>query len=170
MTALGHRLPMEVWLNIFDQIQDKRQLAQCKLTCKRWAPIVERAMLKSIVVTKNMDKLCEHLQKNPKSRQYVHDIEIAPYYWVENEDDREELDRSLTVLMTKNLRAIKGEDAYGSGVLKTLIQVLQSPTGKSVKLEQLPIGRNTSSKLVVPELLHHFRETLKSMEIRSEWG
>lgn len=105
MATSAYRLPVEVLLNIFDQVKDTQQLTQCKLVCKMWAPLVEMAMLKTVVLDEhNTPKLYQHLLRNPKSSRYIHTISVLAFcpsilqnFW-----------DLLDLAMTPSLRVIKG--------------------------------------------------------------
>ncbi|CAO0796587.1 unnamed protein product [Mucor circinelloides] len=134
MATSAYHLPVEVLLNIFDQVKDTQQLTQCKLVCKMWAPLVEMAMLKTVVLDEhNTPKLYQHLLKNPKSSRYIHKISVLAFCpsTLQNFWDL------LALAMTPSLRVIKGsiwpeEDIYN------LICTIARKSFTHSKLEQIP--------------------------------
>ncbi|KAL7308831.1 killer toxin resistant protein [Mucor circinelloides] len=159
MATSAHRLPVEVLLNIFDQVKDTQQLTQCKLVCKMWAPLVEMAMLKTVVLDEhNTPKLYQHLLKNPKSSRYIHKISVLAFCpsTLQNFWDL------LALAMTPNLRAIKGitwpeEDIY------LLIRTAAQKSLKHFKLEQIPTCASVTDMYVALQRL--LSTTLKTVWI-----
>ncbi|GAN04078.1 hypothetical protein MAM1_0054c03537 [Mucor ambiguus] len=159
MAVSGDRLPVEVWLNIFNQIEDKQQLAQCKQTCKKWAPLVEKAMLKTVVLTaKNTRKLYWHLLMNLSSARYIQVIDI-PKYTIEDLPNIKEI---LTVAMTPNLKAIRGSVWTYSFIDIIADIAAQRPPGY-LKLEAIPETALCNSGYV--SLVYLLRKTLRSLHL-----
>ncbi|KAL9551801.1 hypothetical protein MBANPS3_004072 [Mucor bainieri] len=53
MVVLWSTLPPELWSNVFRHVQCIETLAECRLVCKTWDPIAERAMFSSSITDLN---------------------------------------------------------------------------------------------------------------------
>ncbi|KAL0146236.1 hypothetical protein V8B55DRAFT_1593559 [Mucor lusitanicus] len=159
MPASEDRLPVEVWLNIFDRIPDKQQLVQCKLVCKRWAPLVEKAMLKTVVVTKeNTFKLYNYLKDHAKANRYIQVIDIADY----SHEDLTGIFLLLSAAITPNLREINGS-VLTMNFIDTIADVVARLPADSVKLQKVP-GTALSNDGYV-SLVYTVRKTLRFLHI-----
>lgn len=155
MATSEHHLPVEVWLNIFDQVQDKQQLAQCKLVCKRWAQLVEMAMLKTVVLTEtNTPKLYQHLLKNPRSIRYVQVVDLSKYPI----NNLLHLYDFMTLVMTPSLKAIDA-NMCSSEFHEMLLEIVAQKPDDCIQLERLPM--TTFSNDAYAALVSLLRKTLR---------
>ncbi|KAL9540472.1 hypothetical protein MBANPS3_009661 [Mucor bainieri] len=152
-------LPAEVWLNVFDHIQDKKQLAQCKLVCKRWAPLAEMAMLKTVVLPRNSTrKLYQHLLKNPRSSQYIQVVDIPNY----TSEDLSNIRNVLTMAMTPSPKEI-GADILAKEILGIVVDIAAQMPSDNLKLERMPIV--TFENDAYAALVYQLRKTLRSLSL-----
>ncbi|KAL9555869.1 hypothetical protein MBANPS3_002151 [Mucor bainieri] len=152
-------LPVELWIKILDQIQDKAQLASCRLVCKSWDVIAEKATFKEVVLSdQSASKLCNYLKQKPRAAQYIERVFIMIYGLEMNL-----FQETMALAMQNNLKALGGE-LSSSEMQKALLAAIQTLPSKCVKLEQLPFS--TSFTRSYAALLYHCKETMQSISIK----
>ncbi|KAK4509195.1 uncharacterized protein ATC70_007545 [Mucor velutinosus] len=153
MSAPTKSLPAELWLNIFDQLSDGKQLAQCRLVCRSWRPFVEKVMYKVVDLTgmhgTQVAELSEQLAMRPELGRLVQKICFCG-------DVKKKLSLYKILRSTPNLKIIDGKSWDESLVG----EVLSKPECSALKLKQLPCINGFS----IPSLksLLCFKETLQS--------
>ncbi|KAL9553130.1 hypothetical protein MBANPS3_003438 [Mucor bainieri] len=151
MSASAKSLPNEVLLKIFIQVNSEVQLAQCRLVCRSWGSLVEKAMYKVINLssTNQLARLSEHVIVRPTLGSLIQKLCVQSYF------NMEPTIYDLLEL-TPNLKILEGHWDR-----QILLGLASRPEGSSLKLEQLPCieGRNDELNL---KTLFHFKEALRS--------
>lgn len=144
-------LPTEVWLNIFNQLKDGKQLAQCRLVCRSWRSPVDKIMYKVVNLTgmnkTHLTELRKRLAMRPDLGHLVQKICIVGVLdmWP----------RMYKILqLTPNLKVIDGQ---WSDILAK--KILPKPECSALKLEQLPCIKE-HTELCLQSMLR-FKDTLR---------
>ncbi|KAL9557442.1 hypothetical protein MBANPS3_001382 [Mucor bainieri] len=80
MTTSWNKLPTELWTIIFDQVGSAKVLSECRLVCKAWDPLVERAMFNqqlSLSTQSKIVKICNTLKQKPFACKYVLSMDLG---------------------------------------------------------------------------------------------
>ncbi|KAF1806532.1 hypothetical protein V8B55DRAFT_1457466 [Mucor lusitanicus] len=101
-------LPFEIWINILNQIESPQQLARCRLVCKQWNPVAEKAMFSGNFAIIPDDesfvaKLHYHLTTKPALALLIKSIDLASSNISQSAPLCAEL---LELVMTSNLEKI----------------------------------------------------------------
>ncbi|KAL9544428.1 hypothetical protein MBANPS3_007633 [Mucor bainieri] len=164
MTNNSKRLPLEIWRNILAQITFARDLCQCRLVCKSWDAIAERAMLTtdvSVYGTSRAAKLYRYLKQKPDKAQLIKDIEID--YSMGSEPEVQLL---FQLAFTPNMRTISftyDETVYYQ-IFNTLLDIIKkSPDPSAFKLERLPDPHEDYECYL--ELVYLLRNSIQTVRI-----
>ncbi|KAL9548192.1 hypothetical protein MBANPS3_005807 [Mucor bainieri] len=153
-------LPLEVWLIILKHVGNLTQLAKCRLVCKAWNPLAERAMFSQylIINTKTLTQLYEYLVRKPhlgrciRSLYLDYDTKNAPYF-----------SQFLRLAFTPNIEAVDG--LFDDDGFKTMLDIAKQSTQKYSKLKSLPLTMFIGDTDHYLEALLYFRETLTSVDL-----
>ncbi|KAL9545876.1 hypothetical protein MBANPS3_006930 [Mucor bainieri] len=79
-------LPVELWMNVFAQFTGRKELAQCRMVCKTWDPLAEKAMFSQAFsfprYQKTAVQLYYHLARKPFLGRYIKSIKIVNNYMI----------------------------------------------------------------------------------------
>lgn len=117
MGASIQQLPAETIIDIFDEIEETKQLAQCRLVSKSWASLAEKSMCKTLRLVyfwndSRLERLNQHLKQKPEYYQLVYNISITDRHWntfnTFNTLDERLFREFLHLAMTPNIRTLDG--------------------------------------------------------------
>ncbi|KAL9556557.1 hypothetical protein MBANPS3_001817 [Mucor bainieri] len=139
MTTCWRKLPTEVWINIFTQINSTTTLIECRKTCKEWDPLAERAMFSGEFAfpesKAKLMQLHEHVSRKPTLGRYPREIRIGRDIMAEHMDLRTSL---LRLLVNPNITSITCIDLLQPELFSTLHQMLQESPLNACKLKMMP--------------------------------
>ncbi|KAL9553245.1 hypothetical protein MBANPS3_003381 [Mucor bainieri] len=135
------KLPHELQLNIFNRIEDKAQLAACRLVCKQWDPIAERAIFSQKLVIKSdksfITKLYDHLANKPTVALLIKNVKISDGH----KGNSAMYEKILKLVMTPSLEQIQG---YLSEDTQNLIcQIILSSHNKFNRIKMIPVDKES---------------------------
>ncbi|KAF1806846.1 hypothetical protein V8B55DRAFT_1460257 [Mucor lusitanicus] len=160
MKASIQQLPTEVIINIFDQINDAKQLIQCKLVSKSWTSLAEKSMYKTIHMylwdDSRLERLNHHLKQKPEFCQLIQNILISQQYFYTF--SKRLFQEFLSLAMTPSIRTLDG--IWKQEYLTMLLDYVESSSLKFKKLKQLPYSVRHDS--VYMQLMSHFKESLQT--------
>ncbi|CEP15993.1 hypothetical protein [Parasitella parasitica] len=164
-------LPNELWLMVFQQINDTKCLAQCRLVCKLFDSLAEKALFRQNLDLTTVDKIKKflyHLNSKPKIARYINFIhlsDVAPLHLQR---------RLLNQALTPNIKSLTGE--MRENVFDHFLNILQRSPDKFSQLQVLPNFPNLCRKrnpggIFVPtcnygQVLLYFKESLKQLTIQ----
>lgn len=160
MKASIQQLPAEVIINIFDQINETKQLSQCRLVSKSWASLAEKSMYKTLHLylwnDSRLERLNQHLKQKPESYQLIHNIRITEQYYIAF---NERLFREfLHLAMTPSIRTLDG--VWRQEYIAALLECVETSPFKFEKLRQLPYSVRHDS--IYMHLMGHFKGSLQT--------
>ncbi|KAL9558549.1 hypothetical protein MBANPS3_000839 [Mucor bainieri] len=143
------KLPHELQFNIFHRLEDKSQLAACRLVCKQWDPIAERAIFSRTLVIKSEEsfitQLYHHLANKPALALLIKSIAIYNHCY----EGRSLLYKKLLQLvMSPNLEQIQGY-LPSKNIESLFCQIIIHSPNKFNKIKVVPTdmdGRSDQSK------------------------
>ncbi|KAL9546681.1 hypothetical protein MBANPS3_006549 [Mucor bainieri] len=132
-------LPSELWMNVFSLVLTVKELAQCRLVCKTWDPMAERAMFSRQLVIKDSKRfansLCYHLERKPALIRLIKHIDVNPNeYYEEVSLDR----RLLRMIITPDLETISGAGISEVDV-KFFMDIFLSSGRNFNKIKTIPV-------------------------------
>ncbi|KAL9544152.1 hypothetical protein MBANPS3_007763 [Mucor bainieri] len=147
------KLPHELQVNIFNRIKDKAQLAACRLVCKQWDSIAERAIFSKELVIKDdenfITKLYNHLANKPAVALLIKNIQRSLL-----------CKKLLQLVMTPSLEQIQG---YVSQDTKNLIyQIVLSSPHKFNRIKRIPVQEESD---LCRKCLYALRDSLEYMRL-----
>ncbi|KAL9544299.1 hypothetical protein MBANPS3_007705 [Mucor bainieri] len=153
------KLPHELQINIFNRIEDKAQLAACRLVCKQWDSIAERAIFsKELVIRGNKSfiaKLYYHLANKPAVALLIKNIYISGFY-----KHSAMYKKLLPLVMTPSLEQIQG---YVSKYTEKLIyQIVLSSPHKFNRIKRIPVRKESNLRR---KCLYALRDSLEYMRL-----
>ncbi|KAL9540330.1 hypothetical protein MBANPS3_009743 [Mucor bainieri] len=138
MKDYTRKLPAEVIINIFDQINDAKQLVQCSLVSKSWASLAEKSMYKTIHLylwnNSRLERFNQHLKRNPEFCQLIQNIRITDQYF--NAFSDKVFGEFLHLAMTPSIRTLDG--VWRQEHINALLERIEVSSLKFEKLKQLP--------------------------------
>ncbi|KAK4520738.1 RasGAP protein [Mucor velutinosus] len=160
MKASIQQLPAEVIINIFDQINDTKQLNQCRLVSKSWTSLAEKSMYKTLHLylwnDSRLERLNHHLKQKPERYQLIQSIRITdPYFNAFSERLFREF---LHLAMTPSIRILDG--VWKQEYITALLECIENSSLKFEKLKQLPYSVHHDS--IYMHLMGHFRNSLQT--------
>ncbi|KAL9559960.1 hypothetical protein MBANPS3_000180 [Mucor bainieri] len=152
-------LPHEVWNIILNQVEDKSQLATCRLVCKQWNPIAEKAMFSSNLTLRDQPsfvaKLHYHLTRKPALAPFIKSITVSSNEFKPNLLFSE----LLKLVMNPNLENISG--IFPTKEIETLFyQIILDSPHKLKQLKRIPLD---STNYLYPTASYALRESLECM-------
>lgn len=135
MASPWHKLPLEVWSIVFYQVGSVKALAECRLVCKAWDPLVERAMFSQKLVFIKGDtitKFYNHLVKRPSLGQSINEMYFYRLHTTELGFEK----HFFELAFTPNIRKIEGE--ISKELLRYLLEIARNSDKEFSKLESLP--------------------------------
>ncbi|KAL9549991.1 hypothetical protein MBANPS3_004930 [Mucor bainieri] len=161
------KLPHELKINIFDRIEDKAQLTACRLVCKQWDSIAERAIFsKTLEIKGNNEsfivKLYYHLANKPALSLLINSIHISGHY-----KGRSLLYKKLLQLaMSPSLEQIQG--SYFSKDTENLIyQIVLSSPHKFNRIKRIPVQEESN---LSRKCQYALRDSLEYMSLSIDGG
>lgn len=156
-------LPVEVWLNVFNYVPYFWELVQCRLVCKAWDPLAERALFSrdfKFSQTSTMQKLYNHLSKKPALGKTIRSVELF-YSLV----DLDLLKKLLYLTMAPNIEHVHGE-SLRPDLYTILLDVIQTSQVEYKALKSIPDPFEFNKTYV--DACYALKNTLESIEI--EYG
>ncbi|CEP07335.1 hypothetical protein [Parasitella parasitica] len=159
------KLPTEVWLNVFNQVRSTRQLVQCRLACREWNPLAERAMFSSKLVVKSgfrnraVKKLLEHVAKKPMLGRFPKEIHLE-FYGCDR--DFELITSLLALVIHSHITRITGS-CLDVEIYDILHQLAQNPPLKMCKLKTLPSPSRFNQQYYSTACV--YKDTLEHLEL-----
>ncbi|KAL9542319.1 hypothetical protein MBANPS3_008678 [Mucor bainieri] len=160
MSVNWSAFPVEIWLSIFDRVEDIQQLVECRLVCKAWDPLAERAMFGQVLVLNNVDILTgfyNHLARKPSLGRFIKAIDFGG----ENFGMRNIpfLKHFFQLAFTPNIRSVQG--SVDDKSLDIMFDIAQGSTEQFKELAYLPSKMLYTSNR--QEMALYFRKTLKRL-------
>ncbi|KAL9541550.1 hypothetical protein MBANPS3_009054 [Mucor bainieri] len=155
------KLPHELQINIFNRIEDKAQLAACRLVCKQWDPIAERAIFsKELEIGSDEEsfvtKLHYHLANKPGLARLIKNIHICDG----DEGHSAMYEKTLKLAMTPSLEQIQG---YLSEDTQNLIcQIILSSHNKFNRIKMIPVDKESD---LGRQCIYALRNSLKHVDL-----
>lgn len=171
-----HKLPVEALTIAFKAIPDVKQVAECRLVCKAWDPVAERAMFGNTLRIKSIDKLTEiteHLAKKPSLGPSICHIAFGGDYDNKfdgnyNMEDTQLIKKFLRLAFTPNIKAVQ-EHSLNKELIEHMIEIARQSRTKFDKLENLPLSCYSIEDIHV-KIMYQFRESLKKLELTLSEG
>ncbi|KAL9544024.1 hypothetical protein MBANPS3_007841 [Mucor bainieri] len=172
MTSPLDKLTIEILSMVFKALSDVKQVAQCRLVCKAWDPIAERAMFGNTLRVKDMNKLVKitkHLAKKPSLGSCIEDIKFGDTYRNEfngnyNKQDIKKIKAFLQLVFTPSIKTIQA-GCLNKELIESLIDIMSKSRKKFDKLETLCLLRHQHSADIHDKLAYRFRASLKELTI-----
>ncbi|KAL9559214.1 hypothetical protein MBANPS3_000531 [Mucor bainieri] len=141
------KLPYELQFNIFNRIKDNAQLAACRLVCKQWDPIAERAIFSKTLLIKGDEsfiaKLYYHLTTRPALALLIKSIDMTDHYY---NGCSLLYEKFLNLLMTSSLEQIQGNHLFENSA-NLVCQIILNAPHKFNKIKKIPLaGTNDLSR------------------------
>ncbi|GAN00909.1 hypothetical protein MAM1_0003c00335 [Mucor ambiguus] len=153
------QLPVEVIINIFDQINDTKQLVQCSLVSKSWTSLAEKSMYKTIHLYLwedfRLERLNHHLKQKPEFCHLIQNIRITDQYF--NTFSERLFHEFLHLAMTPSIRTLDG--VWKQEYITALLENIENSSLKFEKLKQLPYSVRHDS--VYMRLMSRFKGSLE---------
>ncbi|OAC99067.1 hypothetical protein MUCCIDRAFT_114245 [Mucor lusitanicus CBS 277.49] len=159
-TTAGHRLPLEIWFDIFSYISDSKELGNCRLICRSLDPVAEKVMLKQVPLDtdKNARKLYSYLTQKPWITRSIQCVKLTPY-GIELYLFKE----IMRLLLTPHLRMLDGYvTERDNDYVSIILDIVRDPAFNCIQLEKLPCSGHLCKAYV--DLACHFKATLQSMD------
>ncbi|EPB81361.1 hypothetical protein HMPREF1544_11935 [Mucor circinelloides 1006PhL] len=160
MKASIQQLPTEVIINIFDQINDAKQLIQCILVCKSWAFLAEKSMYKSVHLylwdNSRLERLNYRLKQKPECCQLIEKIHITEQYY--NTFSKALFREFLQLAMTPRIQTLDG--VWNQKYIVSLLDHIENSPFSFEKLKQLPYSVRHDS--IYMQLMSHFKGSLQT--------
>ncbi|KAL0145330.1 hypothetical protein V8B55DRAFT_1292105, partial [Mucor lusitanicus] len=159
-------LPAEIWSSIFDHVKSRRQLIQCRLVCKAWDPLAERAMFGQVLFFGNINTLTvfyHHLVRKPFLGRCIKKIHFEGL----NLDSLPFHKSFLELAFTPSIKSVQGIDSDES--FKIMLDIAQGSADRFKKLAYLSLPP-TFHKSIHTELALCFRKTLKELVFMIGFG
>ncbi|KAL7319648.1 F-box/LRR-repeat protein 5 [Mucor circinelloides] len=164
MTNIVHRVPLEVWINVFGFLQAK-DLCQCRLVCQTWNYPAESVIFSSSIYVsrKNLaNKLYQVLLEKPQLARFIKDISlfVAIDYTGLNLKILRASFTSNMVNVSMALHNVK------PAFFTTLVEAAESLSDKNFRLKRFP---SVNDRFVRDEYYikaaHIFRQSLEELKI-----
>ncbi|KAL0135185.1 hypothetical protein V8B55DRAFT_1370793 [Mucor lusitanicus] len=161
-------LPSELWMNVFSCVLTVKELAQCRLVCRTWDPIAERAMFNRQLVIKDgrqfADRLCYHLQRKSALIRLIKHIDVNPNeYYEEVSLDR----RLLKMIITPDLETISGA-GISEADAQFFMDLFLSSGRNFNKIKAIPICHGSEG--VFSRLQYVLRGSLETLSVSISSG
>ncbi|KAL9554484.1 hypothetical protein MBANPS3_002788 [Mucor bainieri] len=164
--APWRNLPLEVWSIVFDQLDDVSHLAACRLVCKSWDPLAERAMFKQGCLSdkpRAQEKYYNQLAKKPALTQLVQHIRIL------NANNMYFHTEFLELAFTSNVKIIEGYKStpykeFDTGIHSLLLRIAQHKSEDYTLEYLMPFPKRWWDDTHVRAFLF-FKKTLKCLEL-----
>ncbi|KAK4511960.1 uncharacterized protein ATC70_003959 [Mucor velutinosus] len=134
MTVSWSSMPPELWSIVFKHTHSIKTVAKCRLVCKTWDPLAERAMFSkslSVYGTESIVKLCNRLQENPALRYYIRSLYLGSLKKVQL-SIQEDL---FKLVMNPNIVSLEGY--FDKAALAILLKAVSESGEQCSKLESL---------------------------------
>ncbi|KAL9547517.1 hypothetical protein MBANPS3_006127 [Mucor bainieri] len=154
-------LPQELWIHILNQVQDKPQLATCRLVCKQWNPIAEKAMFSQTLEIKAdesfVTKLHYHLSKKPALALSIKDI------YLNSDHGKSTLlyKELLKLVVTPNLEEVRGV-FHSKMAGQQFHQIIVKSPRKFNKIRRIPI---TTPSDLHTQCLYALKDSLQILQL-----
>ncbi|KAI8640666.1 hypothetical protein BD408DRAFT_434058 [Parasitella parasitica] len=128
-------LPLEVCCIIFEQIESVTELANCRLVCKMWNPLAEKAMFGQHLEFRRAESIVKFiaiLKSKPAATRFIKSISLFDPYHKFLQLQKELLDLALT----PNIRYLRGE--MSEELFGHLLCIAQQSPSKFDRLQALP--------------------------------
>ncbi|CEP11253.1 hypothetical protein [Parasitella parasitica] len=163
---MNRSLPFELSCIILKQIKSVKVLAECRLVCKKWNFLAEKAMLdRELDLTSPgaTNKLIELLRQRPAMAWHIKAMRLSDSCG----DDLQSQKQLLSLALTPNIRYLRGE--MSKELFGHLLDIAQQSPIKFSKLEALPkLSRKENIALPLAmskysESLLYFKDSLKEL-------
>lgn len=164
MTNIVHRVPLEVWINVFGYLQAK-DLCKCRLVCQAWNYPAESAIFSSSIhvsVKSRANKLYQVLLEKPQLARFIKDIKlfVALDYTGLNLKILRASFTSNMVNVSMALHNVK------PAFFTTLVEAAESLSDTNFRLKRFPLVKD---HIVLDEYYikaaHIFRRSLEELKI-----
>ncbi|CEP07558.1 hypothetical protein [Parasitella parasitica] len=155
-----HILPTELWLVIFDLIESAKELANCRLVCKRWSALAEAAMLGQNLkfdTVESISKFNSQLKMKPQMARLIKSIHL-PYTDDLNLPLQKEL---LDLALTPNIKHFQGQ--MSEEILIHFLEIAQRSSSKFDRLQVLPELYTMDNKYV--DTMLYFKDSLREISV-----
>ncbi|KAL9542311.1 hypothetical protein MBANPS3_008670, partial [Mucor bainieri] len=158
-------LPHEVWINILNRVQNQKQLAACRLVCKQWNPIAEKAMfsedLKISTKESHVKKLHYHLTRNPAVIPFIKKMNL--YNATGTLATNLLLHELLKLVIHPNLEQVSGH-FHSKDAEKLFYQTILDSADKLKQLKIIPANPDSD---LCQKVYYALRESLDYMYLSS---
>ncbi|KAG1113582.1 hypothetical protein G6F42_014425 [Rhizopus arrhizus] len=164
MTNIVHRVPLEVWINVFGYLQAK-DLCKCRLVCQTWNYPAESAIFSSRIHVSGKsraNKLYQVLLEKPQLARFIKDIKlfVALDYTGLNLKILKASFTSNMVNVSMALHNVK------PAFFTTLVEAAESLSDTNFRLKRFP---SVKDHIVLDEYYikaaHIFRQSLEELKI-----
>ncbi|KAL9558109.1 hypothetical protein MBANPS3_001058 [Mucor bainieri] len=165
MKRAWHSLPTEVWITVFDRLSEKKDLAQCRLVCKRWDPLAEKALFSprlSLSYEYVNRKIHYHLSRKPFLGRYIQELHVMSL--LGHKAITLVTKELLKLAITPEIKELEGRNVQAE-FFEILLQIVQSSPVQFSKIECIPTPWRQFDLYL--DLNYMFRNSIKSLEFNN---